>query len=286
MTMPSRVLALVLAGLSLTGPPCAAQDNPPAEPPPAAQPAKPEKPAEEAPPPPPQITLRKLMNDAGAIGMVILALSVAMVALIVEHLISIRRGALMPPGLAEQTHLLLMQGQAKQAEQVCQETGSFLGRILAAGLAEVGLDYASIEKAMEDAAVEQAARLFRKIEYLSVISTLAPMLGLLGTVWGMILAFMEFEQKANPQVSELAPGIYGALVTTLFGLIVAVPALAAFAFFRNRIDELAAEASLLADHVFADYRRTLLQRQRGPERKPPATPRPEPRRQGSPSPPP
>lgn len=67
------------------------------------------------------------------------------------------------------------------------------------------------------------------------------MLGLLGTVWGMILAFMEFEQKANPQVSELAPGIYKALVTTLQGLCVAIPALAAFAHFRNRIDQLVAD---------------------------------------------
>ena len=212
----------------------------------------------------PRLTIRKLLNDGGVIGMIILGLSVAMMALVIEHVISIRRGALMPHGLAEYTHQLLMQGQAKQAEETCQASGSYLGRVLAAGLDEVGIGYASIEKAMEDASVEQSARLFRKIEYLSVIGTLAPMLGLLGTVWGMILAFMEFEQKANPQVAELAPGIYGALVTTLFGLVVAVPALAFYAFFRNRIDELAAEASLLAEHVFADYKRMLAAQRKRP----------------------
>jgi biopolymer transport protein ExbB len=110
---------------------------------------------------------------------------------------------------------------------------------------------------MEDAATQQSARLLRKVEYLSVLSTVAPMLGLMGTVWGMILAFMEFERKANPQVSELAPGVYKALVTTLFGLIVAIPAIAAFAYFRNRVDELVAQTSLLAEHVFADYKRAL-----------------------------
>ena len=108
--------------------------------------------------------------------------------------------------------------------------------------------------------VEQSARLFRRIEYLSVIGTIVPMLGLMGTVWGMIQAFVEFEQEANPQVSELAPGIYRALVTTLLGLAVAVPSLSAFAIFRNRIDELAAEATLLAEHVFADYRRATQKR--------------------------
>jgi biopolymer transport protein ExbB len=117
--------------------------------------------------------------------------------------------------------------------------------------------YGPLQLAMEDAAGEQAARVSRRIEYLSVISTLAPMLGLMGTVWGMIVAFMEFELKANPQISELAPGIYKALVTTLQGLGVAIPCIGGLAFFRSRIEDLATESTLLAAHVFADYRRTL-----------------------------
>ena len=203
------------------------------------------------------LTVQQLIEGGGWIGIVILVLSVAMVALIVEHLITIRRGSLMPPGLAEQVYQLVMQGQFQQAEQISRESSSLLGHVLAAGLADVGLGYNAMEKSMEDAATEQSARLFRKIEYLSVIGTVAPMLGLLGTVWGMILAFMEFKAKANPQVVDLAPDISVALITTLFGLLVAVPAVASFAFFRSRVDELVAEASLLADHVFGDYRRSL-----------------------------
>ena len=210
--------------------------------------------------------VREMLEAGGYIGYIILALSVGMVALIVEHLITIRRGALIPDGLAEQVHQLLAQGQVQQAQQACSERPSFLSRLLSAGLDEVGVGYNEIEKAMESSAAEQAARLFRKVEYLSVIATIAPMLGLLGTVWGMILAFMEFEQKANPQVSELAPGIYRALVTTLFGLCVAVPALASLAFFRNRIDELVAQASLLAEHVFADLKRLTAARRKAERR--------------------
>ena len=107
------------------------------------------------------------------------------------------------------------------------------------------------------------------------------MLGLLGTVWGMILAFMEFEQKANPQVSELAPGIYRALVTTLFGLWVAVPAVASFAYFRNRIDELVAQTALLAEHVFADSKRMLAVRRREERKARTAGPGPLPRSAGA-----
>jgi biopolymer transport protein ExbB len=104
------------------------------------------------------------------------------------------------------------------------------------------------------------------------------MLGLLGTVWGMILAFKEFESKANPQVSELAPGIYHALVTTLMGLGVAIPALLAFAILQNRIDGLVAEASLTAERVFADFKRSV-----SSKRKPAAgSPRPPSRPTGDP----
>ncbi len=208
------------------------------------------------------LELRDLFKAGGVIGMIIIALSVAMVALIVEHLLSIRRAALMPGGLADEVHGLIMQGKFREANETCQENPSFLGHVLSCGINEAELDYSLVEKSMEDAATEQSARLFRKIEFLNVIGTLAPMLGLMGTVWGMIQAFHTFQLSTNPQVSELAPKISQALVTTLLGLMVAVPALAAFAMFRNRIDELVAESSLLAEHVFADYKRNLILRKK------------------------
>lgn len=215
-------------------------------------------PAPAAPAGPKMMSLGELFEAGGTIGYIITGLSFVMVALIVEHLISLRCNALIPPGLADSIHRHLGLRHFEEARQQCQFHPSFLAYVLAAGLRETDLGYAAVEKALEDAAVEQSARLYRKIEYLSVIGTIAPMLGLLGTVWGMILAFMEFEQKANPQVSELAPGIYKALVTTLQGLCVAIPALAAFAHFRNRIDQLVADGALTAEAVFADYKRSAV----------------------------
>ncbi len=217
-------------------------------------------------------SMREIIRAGGAVGYVIVALSFTMVALIVEHAMRIRRGALMPAGLAEQVHSLIGEQKLQQAEKACDQNPSFLATVLRAGVNEVPFGYPSVEKAMEDSSQEQSARLFRRIDYLSVIGTIAPMLGLLGTVWGMILAFVEFESKANPQVSELAPGIYKALITTLMGLGVAVPALFAFAVFRNRIEDLAAEASLLAEGVFADFKRAAatrsLNRRRTAQRRP------------------
>lgn len=203
------------------------------------------------------LDVRALINAGGIIGFLIIGLSVAMVALIVEHLLSIRHNALMPPGLAEELHKQIASQQYAEADKLCRREPSFLAYVVASGLQDVGLGYSAVEKAMEDASQEQAARLYRKIEYLSVIAAIAPMLGLMGTVWGMILAFGEFAQKANPQVAEFAPGISRALVTTLLGLCVAVPALASFFLFRNRIDEMVAEASLKAEAILSPYKRSL-----------------------------
>jgi biopolymer transport protein ExbB len=220
---------------------------------PAPSPSAPASDAEsDAPPRQQELDVRFLIRAGGGIGLVIIGLSVAMVALIVEHLITIRRSALMPGGVAEDVHRLLLEGRFREAEELCHRNPSFLGHVLASGISEAELDYAAVEKSMEDAATEQASRLFRKIEFL----------GLMGTVWGMILAFDTFQYSSNPQVSELAPHIATALVTTLFGLIVAVPALGAFAMFRHRIDELVAESSLLAEHVFADYKRNVTLRKK------------------------
>ena len=127
---------------------------------------------------------------------------------------------------------------------------------------------------MEDAVAEQAARLYRKIEYLSVIGNLAPMCGLLGTVTGMIFAFQQVAvSQGAAGAADLAEGIYSALVTTVGGLIVAMPALAAFAVFRNRIDQLIAEIAFVAQHVFTPVRRRVSATVR--HSVPPTPPRPK-----------
>lgn len=209
-----------------------------------------------------ELSLQQLFADGGTIGYIIVVLSLAMVALVVEQLWSVRSATLMPPGLAEDVHVQLTQGNPHTADERCRKSPSFLASLVQAGLAELPMGHAAVEKAIEDAAIEQSARLYRRIEYLSLISTIAPMLGLLGTVWGMILAFMEFASKGNPTPAELAPGVYRALVTTLFGLIVAIPAVSAFAFLRNRIDELVAKTSLLAGHLFSEHRRQQVARRK------------------------
>jgi biopolymer transport protein ExbB len=211
-----------------------------------------------------RLNVWELLEAGGTIGWLIVALSIAFLALLLEHILAVRHGTLCPRGLGAEVHRQIEQGHFPAALAACEKRPSFLAAVVAAGLAEVELGYSAVEKAMEDAAQQQAARLYRKLEYFTMIGTITPMLGLLGTVWGMILAFMEFEVKANPSPSELAPGIYKALVTTLQGLCVAIPALAAYALLRNRTDELVAEASLAAEHAFSGFKRALHRRKVDP----------------------
>ena len=187
--------------------------------------------------------------------LLLLLLSLTAAYLIFDHLMTIRRKDLMPEGLSEQVRTSLMSGDVAAAKQACSDRPSFLSFVLMHGISELEFGWNSVEKSVEDALAEQSARLFRKIEYLSVIGNIAPMVGLLGTVIGMIMAFQQVATPGMTNASQLAEGIYQALVTTVGGLIVAIPSIGAFAIFRNRIDQFVAEAAGLTQHVFSPLRR-------------------------------
>lgn len=204
-----------------------------------------------------------ILRAGGPVGLLIILLSIAAVALVIEHIMTIRAPVLMPPGLDEEVRQLLAAGRLGPADQACQMQPSFLSFVLRAGFAEVDGGWPAVEKAMEDATAEQSSRLFRKIEYLSVIGNIAPMLGLLGTVVGMIFAFRELaDSQGAPRAADLAEGIYLALVTTVEGLIVAIPSLAAFAIFRNRVDHFVAEVTYTVQHVTAPMKRLRVKQPR------------------------
>jgi len=201
-----------------------------------------------------------IVFSGGWVGMLIvvtlLMLSLLAAYLIIEQIFTLRRGEIMPAGLAEEVRQLLARGKFPDAGEACRQRPSPLAFVLISGLAELDFGWQAMEKAMEDAVAEQAAKLYRKIEYLSVIGNLAPMCGLLGTVTGMIMAFQQVAvTQGTAGAAQLAEGIYSALVTTVAGLVVAIPALGAFAVFRNRVDQLIAETAYLAQHVFLPIRR-------------------------------
>lgn len=196
-----------------------------------------------------------------SIVLLLLALSLTAAYLIFDQLMSLRRSELIPEGLSDTIKQRLAAGQLREAQQACNDEPSLLSFLVNNGLAEIEGGWSEIEKAVEDSLAEQAARLFRKIEYLSVIGNIAPMVGLLGTVTGMIFAFQQVAATQGAAgAGDLAEGIYQALVTTVGGLIVAIPSLGMFAIFRNRVDGLVAEAAHAAQQALSPLKRGTIRR--------------------------
>lgn len=222
----------------------------------------------------------EIIFSGGIVGISIMIslilLSMLTAYLVFEQLMTLRKKELIPDGLAEQVRQLVAAGKIKEAEQLCRSQPSPFSYILVNGLGEADLGWPGAEKALEDAIAEQAARLYRKIEYLSVIGNIAPMIGLLGTVTGMIFAFREVAvSQGTAGAADLAEGIYSALVTTVAGLLIAIPALGAFAVFRNKIDQIIAESAYLAQQIFSPIRRRATPGAfRAPPSSPPSTPPP------------
>jgi biopolymer transport protein ExbB len=241
------------------------------------EPAASAAPASESPQEPAPQGFFSIIFAGGLVGFAIMmflfGLSLTAAYLVFEHIMTIRRRELMPEGLSERVRELLIAGRAGEAGQACRQQPSFLSFVLLNGLAEVEGGWTAVEKAMEDATAEQSSRLFRKIEYLSVIGNIAPMVGLLGTVTGMIFAFQRVAAtQGSAGAGDLAEGIYQALVTTVAGLIVAIPSLGAFAIFRNRVDELVAETAYLAQHSMAPLKRRRTKSQPSAAATPPPPP--------------
>ena len=191
------------------------------------------------------------IRNGGIIGAIIIALSVGAVALIIMHLVQIRRNALLPPHQLDELDQMLSRSEIAPAVEYCMEPAndSYLTRILSAGLTRFqrsAFGAFEIKNAIEEAGEDQTARLYRSTDALGVIGSIAPLLGLLGTVLGMVGAFESLSQSAaaQSQYERLAENISLALVTTLMGLILAIPCIALYTFFRNRIDAIASEAGM------------------------------------------
>jgi len=191
----------------------------------------------------------------GAIGWLLILLDVVSVAIIIEHFITIRRTTLLPEHVRGQVGQLIEGKQYREVIEFTSGEPSLLSYVIHQSLSEAAHGYGAMERAMEEAAEERTTKLLRKIEILNVIGNVAPMLGLLGTVYGMILAFSEIvEAKGMPAPDKLAESVGIALVTTFWGLIVAIPALAVYATIRNRIDALSSEAMTVSQEIISTFR--------------------------------
>ncbi len=198
--------------------------------------------------------MEDIMKNAGLIGILIMVLSVIALALIIEHFMSLKREKLAPPHLIDEIEALFDEGKFQDAVEVCEAEPSYLTDVISSGLGKMGHGFDTIQTSMEEMAGEKDISLNQKVGWLSLIASVSPMMGLLGTVNGMIMTFGEIAAKPSVKPNDLASGIKGALVTTLLGLVVAIPVTAAYVFFKNRVTRISIEIGAITDDLFERFR--------------------------------
>lgn len=189
------------------------------------------------------ITLSQLIEDGGLTMWVLFALSVCAAVLVIFFALTLRMGLLMPRGFQDEAMRLAGDGDVEALHEACRSDGSAGARIVGAAAHMLqtvpDADYGAVRSVVEDEGGRHANTLWARIQYLADIATVAPMVGLLGTVLGMIEAFVGLRQElglAKPE--KLADGVSKAMVTTAAGLIVGIAAMILYSYFRGHVGKL------------------------------------------------
>ena len=180
----------------------------------------------------------ELIKACGSLMVPILLCSLAALAIVIERLWTLRRKAVLPPNLVGEVLAAYKAGKLNEARVGALRDGSPLGRVLAAGLANLRHPRHVMKEAIEDVGRQVVHELERFLNTLGTIAAIAPLLGLLGTVVGMIKVFSTIVEQGIGNPGQLAGGISVALITTAAGLSVAIPALMFSRYLRGRVDSL------------------------------------------------
>ena len=182
----------------------------------------------------------EFMQKGGWIMWPILLCSVIAFAIVIERWIRLRQEQIDTKAFMEQISKSLKRNKIMEALDLCDRTGGPIANILKAGILKHDRPRNEVREAIEDASIHEVPRLERNLPVLATLAHIAPLLGLLGTVTGLVKAFQVIESKAtvlNPiNPGDLAGGIWEALLTTVFGLCVAIPTYVAYNYLVSRVD--------------------------------------------------
>lgn len=199
------------------------------------------------------------LSGGGALGILttlpIVGCSIASIALIIQFCVQIQRDKIAPPEVIVQIEELIEQEQYDEALNICDATKNYVTSIVGAALLKVEYGYESMVEAAATAAEEENMKLQHKIGWLLLLGNVAPMMGLFGTVVGMVSAFTEIAMSPeSPSPQQLAGGIFTALITTVWGLLVAIPSLTAYFLFKNKVQRITAELLAVSSEIIERFR--------------------------------
>ncbi|TWT43206.1 MotA/TolQ/ExbB proton channel family protein [Botrimarina hoheduenensis] len=248
------MVVLVVGGCCLYAAPARAQDADPAE---VAAPASADLSADASADGQRRSYLSWAWDSLGpGYSVIFLGLSFLLLSLMVMNLVKASRANVAPPDLIEAFEAHLNAKQYSEAYDLAASDDSFLGRVLAAGLGRLsgGGDYPRAIEMMQEVGEEESMKLEHRLSYMALIGTISPMIGLLGTVQGMIASFTVIATSpTTPKPSELAEGISTALFTTLIGLALAIPAIAAYNLLRNRVQRLVLDVGIVSEGLLSRF---------------------------------
>lgn len=188
----------------------------------------------------------ELYMAAAPVSHLLLLTFIAGMALSLEHTVNIKPVKLAPPDLVADLDALVDEQQFDEALELCHSSDTYYAKVAGGGLLVREAGYEEMLHEIETVAQAETFALNTKISYLSLIGNVAPLLGLLGTVTGMITSFQKIETMKNPTPGDLAHGIYEALVNTTMGLFIAIVYLSAFFYFKNKVSSLTLQMNLKA----------------------------------------
>ena len=195
------------------------------------------------------------IDASGPIGIGILALSIFFMAMVIRFFMEFRVSEAVPPALIDKLELAIKDRKFQDAYDACRDDNSFLAKMVRTGIANLPNGRVEAKEAMTETSSEVVITMGSRISYLATIGTLGPMIGLVGTLMGMIQSFQEIANAggSQPRSDKVAEGISTALFITLEGVSLAVPAIFFYAFFRNRIAMIALEATKVADRTIGAF---------------------------------
>jgi len=197
-------------------------------------------------------TFWELFLMGGAVSWLLLIASILIMAYAIEAVIKIRAVRLAPPAVYAQLKDAFVSGNYPQAVQICTANPCYLSRIVQAGVERLGRGREAAEKAMGEVTAKEINDLKSNINYLSVIGVVSPMVGLTGTVIGMMKAFKTLGSSGAADPSKLSANISEVLFATAFGLFVAIPGFVLYYVFRNRVLVVTVAVEQQIGHLFED----------------------------------
>jgi len=200
--------------------------------------------------------ISSIFQQGGLLVYPLILLLIAALVIIIYKGLQLRRNSVISPAIVERVEQFVLDNKATEATAYCKQNSTPMSRVLMAGILNYEKSEGELKETLEEAGRQEMPSIRSWLPALGTIASVAPLLGLLGTVIGMIEVFSTLAQDTAVNAGMLAGGISEALVTTAFGMVIAMPALAAYNYFVAKVQTLTIDMEKTSLHMVAMLKRT------------------------------